>query len=65
MIHHRSHRLTSHQKATMFGMLMLCVLMLSLITAFSSTGPIVLGTEKNTNGLVEYLCLGRDCEVLF
>ena len=29
-----------------------------------SSGPIILGTEKNTNGLVQYLCLGSGCEDL-
>jgi len=53
--HHR--RFTSDQKAFLFGLVMFCVLILSVTTALSSTGPIVLGTEKNTNGLVEYLCL--------
>lgn len=32
----------------------------SLLTA----GPLVLGTELNTNGMVEYLCLGRGCDHL-
>ncbi|NCC22312.1 MAG: hypothetical protein EOM26_07600 [Alphaproteobacteria bacterium] len=34
------------------------------IAAFSS-GPIILGTELNTNGLVEYLCLGVGCEDIY
>lgn len=29
------------------------------------SGPIVVGTEMNTNGLVEYLCLGKGCENLY
>ncbi len=34
----------------------------SLILAFCSVGPIVLGTEMNANGMVEYMCLGNGCE---
>jgi hypothetical protein len=40
------------------------VLVFLLGLSFVSTGPIVLGTEMNTNGLVEYLCLGLGCETL-
>ncbi|HPF78997.1 MAG TPA: hypothetical protein PLF01_06850 [Alphaproteobacteria bacterium] len=65
MPHRRSRRLNRDQKALMFGILMLGIFSLSIMSAISSTGPLVLGTEKNTNGLVEYLCLGRDCETLF
>lgn len=34
----------------------------SLIVAALNTGPMILGTEMNDNGLVEYLCLGNGCE---
>lgn len=34
----------------------------SLLMASLSTGPVILGTEMNANGLVEYLCLGTGCE---
>jgi hypothetical protein len=34
----------------------------SLIVAGLNTGPMILGTEMNDNGLVEYLCLGVRCE---
>lgn len=33
-----------------------------LFLAFSSSGPLILGTEMNANGMVEYLCLGNGCE---
>lgn len=59
------YRYNREQKALVFGLMMFCVLGLSILTAISSAGPLVLGTEKNTNGLVEYLCLGRDCETLY
>lgn len=59
------HRLNKDQKALLFGLFLVSVFLLLIIAAFSSSGPLVLGTEKNTNGMVEYLCLGRDCERLF
>lgn len=34
----------------------------SLVMACLNTGPVILGTEMNDNGLVEYLCLGNGCE---
>lgn len=34
----------------------------SLTMACLNTGPIILGTEMNDNGLVEYMCLGTGCE---
>lgn len=62
--HHRRHFRTE-QKAAIFGLFLLTVLFVSVITAFSSAPTIVLGTERNTNGFVEYLCLGRDCEHVY
>lgn len=43
---------------TLIGFLFLSVIL------FLSSGPIILGTEMNTNGLVEYLCLGSGCDDL-
>lgn len=34
----------------------------SIFIASLNTGPVILGTEMNANGLVEYLCLGNGCE---
>ena len=52
-------------KAILFATFMLVLFIVSATMAFVSTGPIVLGSEMNTNGFVEYLCLGRDCDNIF
>lgn len=49
-------------KAVLFGVTLCAMLLSSLVIAFVSTGPIVLGTEMNTDGQVEYLCLFGGCE---
>jgi hypothetical protein len=41
------------------------IMMFSLFMAILNSGPIVLGSEMNTNGMVEYLCLGTSCNDLF
>lgn len=51
-------------KASVFFMGMLMVFCFSIFVMFNASGPIVLGTEMNANGLVEYLCLGQGCEHL-
>ena len=48
--------------AYLFGTSFLTMLVLCAGMAFFSAGPIILGTEMNANGTVEYLCLGRSCE---
>lgn len=50
-------------KAAFFGVFMLSLITASVVMAMSE-GPIILGTEMNTNGMVEYLCLGDGCEHL-
>ena len=62
MPYRKSHRLSRESKAILFSLFLLSVLIVSIVTIFASAGPIVLGTELNTNGYVEYLCLGRACE---
>lgn len=57
-------KLSTKRNATLFAIFLLVLLATSLIAAFATAGPIVLGTEMNTNGLVEYMCLGRGCEDL-
>ena len=60
--HHHKH-ISTLTKATLFGMFILVAIIANLIIALNS-GRIILGTEMNTNGLVEYLCLGAGCENL-
>ena len=62
--HIQSYKRKRLMNAYLFSLALLSMLLLCLGTAFVSAGPIVLGTEMNTNGLVEYLCLGRGCEDL-
>ena len=53
-----------YAQAMLFFLFIVFVFCFSLYEAFVSAGPVVLGTELNTNGLVEYLCLGKGCETL-
>lgn len=48
----------------LFGLFLITVVVLSLLSVFLNSGPIVLGSEMNTDGHVEYLCLGSGCDQL-
>lgn len=46
-----------------FGLFLVLLAAFAVITAILSVkGPLVLGTELNANGTVEYLCLGNGCQ---
>ncbi len=45
-----------------FGFALVLLTAGAMGVAFSGAGSVVLGTEVNANGSVEYLCLGRSCE---
>ena len=62
--YYKRHMRTEH-KAAIFGMFLLTVLLISFVTIALSSDPLILGTEMNTDGLVEYLCLGRGCETVY
>jgi hypothetical protein len=47
-----------------FFLCVMSLLIFFIVLALHSSGPIILGTERNTNGLVEYLCLGSGCDGL-
>ena len=51
-------------KAASFGFSLLLITLSALIISFSSIDRIILGTELNGNGTVEYLCLGSACDGL-
>jgi len=51
-------------KAAAFTSFLLIWMIVSVTFAVSSIDRFVVATEMNTNGLVEYLCLGADCENL-
>lgn len=64
-----SHRMGNRRskelvKASIFCTALIFSLFVFLFTAFSQSDPIILGTEMNTNGMVEYLCLGNGCDHL-
>ena len=48
-------------QAITFSFFLMAFFVGSLSTAYMSSGPIILGTEMNANGTVEYLCLGNGC----
>lgn len=50
------------RKAIIFAGLLCAFFFCTALTSLSYMGPIVLGTEMNTNGHVEYLCLFDGCE---
>lgn len=51
------------QAALFFMGLMLSFISALIVIVFNAP-PLIVGTELNTNGLVEYLCLGNGCEDL-
>ncbi|MDB2683130.1 hypothetical protein N9Z27_02640 [Alphaproteobacteria bacterium] len=61
---HAPNRAREEVKAILFCGFLVLAVSVFLTTAFISSGPIVLGTEMNTNGKVEYMCLGTGCENL-
>jgi hypothetical protein len=48
--------------AYIFAGLLVLTFFMSLVIAMVSAGPIVLGSEMNGNGSMEYLCLGTGCD---
>lgn len=57
--------MSTEKKAAFFGLFLLTVLCVSIVMAAANASPFVLGTEMNTDGTVEYLCLGLGCESIF
>ena len=60
--YHTGYKKRLQLKALAFAALLCSVLVISICLSFMSSGPIILGTEMNTDGSVEYLCLGNGCE---
>ncbi len=59
---HKSSR--TELKAAVFA-LFLCLCLITVISlSIVNMGPLIIGTEMNANGTVEYLCLGNHCENL-
>lgn len=57
-------RRATELKAAVFGCFLLCLMTGLIAVSLSANGPIILGTELNTDGMVEYMCLGNGCETL-
>ena len=54
---------TDYICSIVFFLTLISVLFFASVTAFLSLeNPVVLGTEINSDGTIEYLCLGRSCE---
>lgn len=51
--------------ACFFSASLALFLLSTFLFALIANGPVVLATELNPNGTVEYLCLGSGCEDLF
>lgn len=49
-------------KAALFAAAIIIFTVACVYISITSSGPIILGSEMNTNGQVEYLCLGRGRE---
>ena len=60
----KRHHNRSYAKAVHFSLILVSLMMVSVSMAFYQAPPIVLGTEMNADGSVEYLCLGGGCEGL-
>lgn len=67
-INNSNFRYNEKQRQVILGalsaILMLFLFVSTLLFAFLQSGPIVLGTEMNDNGMVEYLCIGSGCDHL-
>lgn len=51
-------------KILLMPVLYFAFLFYMMVLVFVSAWPLVLGSELNADGTVEYLCLGRGCEDL-
>lgn len=57
-------RIMTQVYALGFFVCLIVFLILCIGYAYNSAGPVILGTEQNGDGSVEYLCLGSGCEDL-
>ncbi len=64
MIQHYRRRQREEIQAILFGAFLLFLFVGCLAVSVAGAGPLILGTELNANGTVEYLCLGAGCENL-
>lgn len=62
MIRYYEHRRREEIQAILFGAFLVILLVGCIAVSVASAKPLILGTELNSNGTVEYLCLGNGCE---
>lgn len=62
MTYYYAYRKSVGLEHVMFALLLILIFAGTLIIAATNSGPMILGTELNTNGHVEYMCLGNGCE---
>jgi exosortase/archaeosortase len=51
-------------KSVLFFFCILFIILFCAISAYTASGPMVLGTELNADGSVEYMCFGNACHDL-
>lgn len=61
---HTKHCKAEMYKALAFSGLLIAMLVISLSASIGQADRVILGTEMNTNGQVEYLCLFDGCDDL-
>lgn len=61
---YKSRAHNEYKKAVGFGVFLAIVLCSLILFSISSADRIILGSELNGNGTVEYLCLGSSCDGL-
>ncbi|MCE7886905.1 MAG: hypothetical protein DYH13_05295 [Alphaproteobacteria bacterium PRO2] len=64
MIRYYEHRNREEIQAILFGAFLVAFFVGCIAVSVASAKPLILGTELNSNGTVEYLCLGNGCENL-
>lgn len=63
--HYRYIPRATYIRAYLFSVAILGFLIACLAVSYFSADPLILGSELNGNGTMEYLCLGKDCELLW
>ena len=57
-------KLNEFQKAILFALFLIIFIGTNICVIAFEMQPVVIGTELETNGYIEYLCLGTGCEAL-
>lgn len=54
----------TYYRAVTFFVVMMVITLYCLTSIYNSSDPVIIGTELNGNGEIEYMCLGNSCETL-